>query len=91
MKSVLKKAKINYESELATVGVGIDQAFEDQYLRLSNDMTLFCKMQESKENFGDSESVPMLEGKDSTEVSVNSLVAADRDILTQKVRIKDAY
>ena len=45
LKSMVKKARMNYEDELATIEVNIGQAFENQFFRLSNNLTTICKIQ----------------------------------------------
>ena len=63
---MVKKANINYEYELTYIGVNVDQAFEDQFLRLNNNLTNLCKIQEIKGSFEEFGSAPLVKSKDST-------------------------
>ena len=43
--------------------INVDQAFEEQFLRLSSNLTTSCKIQEIKGSCGDSWSAPFIGGR----------------------------
>ena len=44
LKSVVMKVKIDFEYELRTIEVIVDQNFEDQFLNLDNKLTTLCRI-----------------------------------------------